>query len=354
MVSLHVEPTHDPEPGAARFLTNRLSLPIVARRGHPGDLRNPRVFKDPEVVEREWPLVHMTAVEHRGGTTPLRIRLRGPGQVVVQAGNHVLPDDTAGPGWPQLVTDLPDRLLRDRSPALDLVLLVELGGTSQAVDIRVRLARELVMALGAAEAVRVAVIGYRDHFGKHRVDATADREQERLVVGCGLSPLDRARSVFRRPERWSAVPVGDYHAAPVEDALHLVAANAWRWTRQARHVLLIIGQRPPHPDRAGRYGDRMLPCPQGYSWRNSLTRLRGNHVECIAVLDQRAEPGYAEQAWRELSRQGQFTLEESDPARLARLVGLANRRATAPLRLARQAKAVPDAGEQRSTGEADR
>jgi hypothetical protein len=342
-VSVTIEPTHDP--GRTRYLAHRLSLPIVARRGNFHDIKNPKVFKDPGVLGRDWPLVRMTAIDHRGGPAPLHIRLRAPGQVAVQAGSDVLADDTAGPGWPQLLTDLPDRLVREKPAALDLVLMVELGGTAEAVGARVRLARDMVDTLGTAEAVRVAVVGYRDHFGKHRVDAGADREHERLVVGCGLSPLDRARSVFRRAERWEAVPVGDYRAAPVEDALQLVAGSAWRWTYQARHVLLTIGQRPPHPARAGRFGDPMLPCPHRFSWQHSLRVLRGNHVECIAVLDQRAEPGYAEQSWRDLSTQGQFTLKEADPARLMHLVGLANRPATAPLRLARHAKADPGAAE---------
>ncbi len=342
-MTVAIEPTHDP--GRTRYLTHRLSLPIVARRGNASDIKNPKVFKDSGVLERDWPLIRLTAIDHRGGSTPLHIRLRAPGQVAVQAGSDVLTEDVAGPGWPQLLTDLPDRLVWEKPPALDLVLLVELGGTTEAVGARVRLARDMVDTLGPAEAVRVAVVGYRDHFGKHRVDATPDREHERLVVGCGLSPLDRARSVFRRAERWDAVPVGDYRAAPVEDALRLVAGSEWRWTQQARHVLLIIGHRPPHPARAGRFGDPMLPCPHRFSWQHSLRSLRGNRVECIAVLDQRAEPGYAEQAWRDLSTQGQFTLKEADPARLTHLVGLANRSATVPLRLAQHAKADPRAAE---------
>jgi hypothetical protein len=189
------------------------------------------------------------------------------------------------------------------------VLLIELGGSNEVVDRRVRLAREVIDAVRNVKVqVKVAVLGFRDHFGPHHIDAIGDPEQEHeaLVVGCKLGPLDAARSLFQSAQRWAAVPIRDNHAAPVEDALQVITdSKTWQqtWNPMARHVLLTFGGRPPHPSKAGPDGDVMLPCPHRWSWRERLELLRSAQaIECFAVLDRRVLPGYAEQAWRELGK----------------------------------------------------
>jgi hypothetical protein len=308
----------------------RLSLPIVARRGR---------------SEASWSLVQMAAMDGTAtGTTQLQVRLEAPGQLSIQGTPHLL---SPGPGtmdWPELLRQLPVQL--PQSPGLDLVVLVELGGEPRIVAQRVDLARGIIDAVALGPDVRAAVVGYRDHFGKHRVDATTAQEQEALVVGCGLGPVDGTRSVFADPERWRAVPVGDDHAAPIEDALHQVARPDWGWRPGVRHVLLIVGKRPPHPPTAGPHGDVMLPCPHRYSWPDALDRLRHDQaIESITVLDDRAasawarKHGYAEQAWREFGVQGRFTADRSTATQVARIVGLTSTNDDIQLRLAEYAGA---------------
>lgn len=335
--------------GVPGHAADRLALPIVARRGAVTDYRDPAVLGD------RRPLVRMTALDGRStGTTRLKITLVRPGRVEVQATAGLLPPGALRADWPGLITGLPARVSSAEASAtrrLDLALLVELGGARETVAARIRLAQEVIDELtpaipdapGEESAVKVAVLGYRDHFGGHRVDAIgkADREHQALVVGFPLIRPARARSAFRRADRWQEVSVGDYHAAPIEDALQIIAGSKWEWQSQARHVLLVIGGRPPHPDKAGPSGDAMLPCPHRFSWQRALGRLRAaQSVECFAVLDRSHTPGYAEQAWRQLAGQNVYPAGSVSAKQLARMVGLAPRTAAAEICLA---KYVPTA-----------
>ena len=273
--------------------------------------------------------------------------LLGPGELSVQGTPRLLPEGRVRAAWPGLISGLPERLPR-KDPAaengLDLVLLVELGGDDQTVSRRVRLALTVVEAFRDASAVRVALAGYRDHFGRHRLDAVndPDQENEALVVGCGLTSPGRAQALFRDAERWKAVPIGENNAAPIEDALEMIAGPRWGWRQRARHVLLVIGARPPHPHKEGPYGDMPLPCPHGFSWRNSLGRLRQEQaIECFAVLDRTRTSSYADQGWKRLGAQGVRPAESVTAGQLARLVGTAPQAAVARLRLAMLACPVP-------------
>jgi hypothetical protein len=329
---------------------DRLALPIVARRGVVTS------YRDPAVLEDRRPLVRMTAMDGRTtGTTRMRVTLLRPGRVKVQAAPGLLPSRTLRVEWPGLITGLPARVSPPGASAtrgLDLVLLVELGGAAETVAARVSLAQEVIDVLtrsshdapGEEPAVKVSVVGYRDHFGKHRVDAIGkmDQEHQALVAGFPLIKAAWARSEFRRVDRWHEVPVGDYHAAPIEDALQIVAGTKWQWQPQARHVLLVIGGRPPHPDRAGPFGDAMLPCPHRFSWPSTLDRLRAAQgVECYAVLDRPVTPGYAEQAWRRFAGHNVYPAGSVNAEQLARMVGLALRTASAEICLAKYVTAAP-------------
>ena len=205
---------------------------------------------------------------------------------------------------------------------------------------RVRLAREVIEEYRDVPAARIGVIGYRDHFGKHRVDAIGtDREQEALVVGYPLVEAARARLAFRRPERWREVPVGDHYAAPVEDALQIVAGRKFDWQPEARHVLLVIGCRAPHPPKEPRYSEGMLPCPHRYSWQRALDRLRATQaIECFAVRDRPGDSSsYARHAWQQLGAAGLFEAGSVSAHRLARLTGPAPQSNAPEIRLARYA-----------------
>ena len=220
---------------------------------------------------------------------------------------------------------------------------MELGGDEDTVSERVGLARSLVGAIDDGADVRVAVVGYRDHFGKHHhlgKDATGtakERESRSLLVGCGLTdPLTVSR-VLAEPERWRAVPVRDYHASPIEDALFLVAD--WIWRPEARRGLAIIGNRPPHPARVGPRGGLAVPCPRRYSWQDSLGQLRqSDDITCVAVSSGGAG---LDEAWRSFLRQGGFADVRPEPERLARAVGLPEGNGPVQLRLAASAESTP-------------
>jgi len=332
----HAPSANVPVVAAPRYAAATLALPVVVRHGADAHWRDPVALPD------ERPLLAMAAVS--GGTSDpvnLRATLVGPGLIEFAAAPWLLPA-SAAPAWPALMGEVPTSLPSVGQPlsGVDLVLLVELGGDEQTVAARVRLARGVVDALrGEAESVRIAVLGYRDHFGKHNVDVIGipDEEHEALIVGHGLRPAPEARAVFDRIDRWQAVPVGDYYAAPIEDALQLIAAaeEEWGWSRTGRHVLLLIGGRPPHPFMVFREGGETLPCPHKRVWEDSLGRLRMKQaVECLAVLDRRDPHGYAEYAWRQLSTEGFFYPEEVTAHQLARMVGPAPRTAAAELCLA--------------------
>ncbi|HLK79683.1 MAG TPA: hypothetical protein VKU77_39290 [Streptosporangiaceae bacterium] len=328
---------------------SRLALPIVARRGIVTDYRDLAALAD------RRPLVQMAAMDGATAeTAKMKVTLLRPGQVTVQAGAGLLAPAAPLADWPGLISGLPPRVSPAEAPGsrrLDLVLLVELGGTEEAVAARVRLAQDVVDVLaraardaaGPEPSVKVAAVGYRDHFGKHRVDVVGqpDAEHQALVVGFPLVRPARAASAFRRAERWQAVPVRDYHAAPIEDALQVIIGSQWEWQAQARHVLLVIGGRPPHPARAGPSGDAMLPCPHRFSWTGTLGRLRAAQaVECVAVLDRPATPGYAEQAWQELGAQGSYPAGTVTAGQLGRMAGLAPRTEAAAICLATRTPAA--------------
>lgn len=332
---LTVPITVKPPERAAR----RLALPIVARL-HAGE-------------EQHWPppLVQMAAADGtRTGSTQLTVQLEAPGRVSVWGTPPLPSPDAMTADWPQLLSELPSRI--HPVVSLDLALLIELGGDEDTVADRVGLARALVEAIGAPADVRVAVIGYRDHFGKHRHsgqyrrDATQDvrdQEDKELLVGCELSQADAVRLVLAVPERWQAVPVRDLYAAPVEDALRLVAQPEWAWRPRAQHVLAIIGGRPPHPAKMNRVSGPAVPCPHRYSWQDSLGHLQRNQdVTCVAVFRGRARSdGDVERAWQMFTSQGGLVEVSPEPEQLVRLAGLPARGGAAQLRLATYVSSTP-------------
>jgi hypothetical protein len=339
---------------------DQVALPIVARRS-PGQSRRDAalLYQDPVLLAKWRPLAAMPVLDGVGqGKAELRVTLRGPGRLEVHPAAGLLSQSALPVGWPELITMLPERLPPGRAGMgeLDLVLLLELGGDDQIVADRVSLVRDVVAEFRGHTAVKVAVLGYRDHFGRHRVDAIDKREDERaaLVVGCPLMDPADAWSVFSLGERWLAVPVGDHHAAPVEDALQIVAGPQWRWRSGARHAIVVVGGRPPHPPKQARYGEGMLPCPHRYSWRSAVERLSDEQaVECFAVRDRpdTAKATYAKDAWQQLGAQRVCWAGDITATQLARLVGQAARTAVVEIGLARHGRAAPAAW---PNGEADR
>jgi hypothetical protein len=283
-----------------------------------------------------WPLVGGLAINGvAGDTTQLRVWLQGPGRLVFDARPAEVQPPTHVLDWPALLSDMPRRL--PKAQTVDVAFLVELGGEPANVAGRVR---SLIGALGAsapAGAVRVAVLGYREHHGPYRIDAT--EEDKSLLVGEGLGSVAAAHTLLNSPETWAAVPVYDGLSTPLEDALEFLLKRGDEWRRNARHLLCVVGSRPPHPEKVDPQGGLAVPCPHGHSWLDLFNDLRWQHeVEGIVVLDghpprQRGR-GYSEQAWRRLGSQGRFSREKANVGQLVQAIGLVADSSTARLGLA--------------------
>jgi hypothetical protein len=307
----HDQPTENTYVKAPPSSADRLALPVVMRRG-------------PEPAD--WPAVGIASMPgSTPGTTQLQVRLVAPGQVSFHARPDVISEDGAAPSWPELLMALPGSVPAEI--AVDLVLLVELGGSAAAVAGRVTLAADVVSKL-RHPGIRIAVVGYRDHFHSHFTNATVARN--RLIVGCGLEHPGNARSVLARRDLWQAVEVRDDYAAPLEDALHWVEDEGLTWRRDARHLLVVLGSRPPHPGNVhDRANVKATVCPYHHAWREILARLRRDHVvKCVAVRDAGAalQPSDddAEYAWQEFCAEGFFSpVELSSADGLLVAIGLA-------------------------------
>ena len=330
----------------------QVALPIVARRGPVPPYRNP------DLVRQARPLVELAALDGSvRGETELHVTLHGPGDLELHPAPGLMSGRAVRAHWLELVTMLPDQVPQTWVPAggLDIAVLVELGGAEDVVADRVRLARDTVREFRGESGVRVGVLGYRDHFGRHRVDAIGKpgEEREALVVGCPLTAPGEAWAAFGRAERWRAVEVIDRQAASVEDALQIVAGSRWEWSPGARHVLLTIGGRVPHPPKEPRYGEGMLPCPYHYSWSSALDQLEAAQaVETWAVRDgqENLKSSYVTQAWQRLGARPDLWAGKVSAAQLARMIGQAPQAAVVEIGLARHVTVAPAASREGGTG----
>jgi hypothetical protein len=333
-----------------------LALPIVARRGPVADLR------DADALAEHHPLITMTGLDAGiRGPVELRVSLMGPGCPRIMPPQRGRLTAAGEPGWPELIKELPHRLPPKNPPRLlsppgdlDLAVLVELGGTEVDVAARVRLARDFVGMFQGVRGAMIAAVGYRDHYrGYHRAaNWVRGKEAEALLVGCRrLTTQAEAASMLAMPGWWKAAPVDRLHAAPLEDALHLLAYAGWGWRPDGRHAVVVIGSRPPHPAtsvEAERYDPALRACFYGCRWRKALDLLQKAHsVDRYTVLDGSSALSYDADAWREFGARERFLLGVS-PRRLAKALGL-----VAPPR-AQIRLATPGAAAAPSTGRAAR
>jgi hypothetical protein len=214
--------------------------------------------------------------------------------------------------------------------SLDLVLLVELGGyerkAGRDVAARLRLVKDVIGEFQAVPEVRIALLGYRDHRGFHERHEIGlpGREHRALVVGSteGFGTPQDLQWRLGQHKWWRSVKVRHDHAAPIEEALSMLAQDSWNWRPEARHVVLTVGQRPPHPAKEGPHS-RAHRCENRLSWEEDVDRLRKNkEVEFLAVLDDEPRNRYAADAWRALSSAGRLQARGLS-AQLAKHCGLA-------------------------------
>jgi len=335
-----------------------VALPIVARRGPVSDLR------DVGTLAEHRPLITMAGLD--AGTrrsVQLGVRLTGPGCVRIVPPQGVRLTAAGEPGWPELMKELPYQLRPKNEPwhlsppgSLDLAILVELGGTGEDVAARVRLARDLVSRFQGVQEARIAAVGYRDHWVGYHPDANwkRGREAEALLVGCPrMSTQAEAAAMLDMPGWWDAAPVHRPHAAPLEDALELLAGANWGWRSDSRHVIVVIGSRPPHPARsaeAGWYHPAPRLCRYGRDWRDAVNRLQKVHpVDCYTVLDKAPAFGYDADTWQDFGARQRYLLGQGSrrrvadvSRRLAEASGLVPPPPRTPVRLAIQMQ--PSAG----------
>jgi hypothetical protein len=284
----------------------QLLLPVLARTG-------------PD--QAEWKEVGRAIVDARGGAAiTVRFRLDGPGAVTLLGPAALAADDSA-PRWPELLRDLPSRV--PAGTATDVIVLVECGGDGDQARARLDLLDGVLDAAAHAD-LRVAVVGYRDH----------GVERSRPVLGSPLDTVEQARACSARLRAWEPDRggrrgpgrFGDDNAAPLEDALDW-AAHDPGWRPRARHLLLTIGRRPPHPpvvdDRAHRVAP--LPCKNGIDWEATLVSLRKEHdVECFAVVPAAggARDEYTDRVWQMIGTAGRIDSETASAERIVRVMEL--------------------------------
>jgi hypothetical protein len=303
-----------------------LSLPIVARRGPVADLR------DTDALAERRPLMAMTGLSiTKGGSVELRVRLTEPECPRIVPPQRADLTDAEGPGWPELIKELPEQLPPEKQPwllsppgYLDLAVLVELGGIGVDVAARVKLARDLVGKFRGVKDAMIAAIGYRDHgVGFHpSADWKPGEEARAQLVGCPrLVTQAEAASRLAKPGWWDATPVARSEAAPLEHALELLAGDEWGWRQGVRHMVVVIGSRPPHPAtarEATRYAPAPPVCHFGCRWRKSMDRLQNVHsVDRYTVLDLASAPGYGADVWQEFDARECFRLGRGTAGRLA-------------------------------------
>ena len=206
---------------------------------------------------------------------------------------------------------------------IDLAFLIELGGEQTEVDSRIRLVRSVIDTLADSypiSEVRASVLGYREHHARFSLRARDDRNK--LIVGRDFGSLDAALDELSQDEIWRAVPVENGLAAPIEDAL-VELAEAAGWRQNARRVLVVVGERPPHPPVVEPDGGFVTPCPNGLSWQVALLEMtRERSVMRLAVRGARLSRSiYEARCWERLGAHGLFIGYDSLEFLLHAIVG---------------------------------
>ncbi|GAA2041404.1 hypothetical protein GCM10009839_49810 [Catenulispora yoronensis] len=280
-------------PGAADAVVTRtlrapeataepLLLPVVAMRGpRPEDWETISVWLlDPPPPGSELNLsVALTARDQ----VAVHVPGRPPGTVVDAAST-----------WQAVRGRLPARATRTHrigAPPVDLAVTVELGASDENLAPRLRFLAEVLAAAAEAADTRVAIVAYGDHL----LDPTAPPRRPRWEV----EPAEVRRlhdpELFVRPfgdPRTAAAWVGGLKpalvehdlAAPLEEALDVLAAPGFGWRLGARHSVLAIASRPPHPPT---HDDvHVHHCPNRTDATDALHRLQAvAGVRATAVLE---------------------------------------------------------------------
>ena len=188
--------------------------------------------------------------------------------------------------WQALWQQIPERVDRDASDQLDLVIAIELSGPRHEVLPRIDLADEITRLVDSDDhdKHRFGLIGYWDH------QFTPSGEEPNVTE---VSPIGPFRTATRRLLTWreqmvsadgvSALEQGlrqDCFAAPVEEMLQ--AALGLDWRDRAAHALVTLGARPAHP--ATMTPDRAMRCPNGVDWEQLCKTLKKDKRLCYYAV----------------------------------------------------------------------
>jgi hypothetical protein len=211
---------------------------------------------------------------------------------------------------------------KDRhNPVVDVAFLAELGGSPSKVEDRIGLIRGAVEILGSGSlsgSVQVTTYGYHDH------EFSRGMRTRPVVIGFYGQSVRAAQQALSLPRKWRGSPILYSAAAPVEDALYELSNHNEQWRAEARHVLAIVGRRPPHPYPQG---TAINSCPFKCDWHELLKSLREQHsLENVAVTENYPSCGdaYVKQAWSELGKNGISNLEATNPGDLLQALGLSH------------------------------
>ncbi|MBX3472348.1 MAG: VWA domain-containing protein [Planctomycetes bacterium] len=158
-----------------------------------------------------------------------------------------------------------------REPALDIAILLDTTGAMGAYA--AHLARRLAATIAAVEAragdVRLGAVAFKDH-------GAEGEDEAYLTRTLPLTP-DRARALDFFASPALAPGVGGGGAEAVECALR--AARGLRWREEARRVVVLVGDKPPH----GAGLDALHACPEHVDYREEVEALARRGVALHAV-----------------------------------------------------------------------
>jgi hypothetical protein len=241
------------------------------------------------------------------GSHRLRAVLAGPGRVKFVEPPGVEPDQRS---WSQLMATVPRRFTPPVGE-FDLICALDLSGDGFAdrralVSALIELLRDEYPEPGR---FRVAVVGYRPH--EFRMGA----EGRSVVSSRWLASAESAQDSL---DRLRAFAPGKARAAPVEDALAIIARGVDRIPTALKVVLLTVGERPPHPPGEEPGGE--IACPLEHDWRTLLGRVqRHKGLSSVVVLD---SAQYLDDTWQRLGSTALHQLSRTDPHKLATAAGL--------------------------------
>jgi len=266
------------------YPTDELLLPLVR-----DDPRQPTT----------WVPVATHATARPAGAVDVTFTLSRSGQPRVTAPQTRLVD---GPS--PTAASLP---VAARTGNLDLACVVELGGPTDRVGVRLTRVRRLVDAVRRAHplpgGLRIGLVGYADHDPAWRAFDGPEHVVTHVV------PLAEPPAVAAELVLWEADGRWEHPGvAAVEDALHAVAAAgpSFGWRSHARRLAVVIAARPPHPAPADARGG--LPrCREGIDWTGTGPALSQLGVGVLALV----EPGgtdaagtHAATAWPTIAAAG--------------------------------------------------